>query len=87
MLRHILLILNYSTLRPLSHRNKNGINLAPVPYNVTQFVVVDHAYDGLLPNTDHYLLMETIVRFSKMSAPKPSHDTPKVNQNPVLQVW
>ena len=63
-----------------------GTNLAPVPYNVTQFVLVDQANDGLLPNTNHHLLKETIVKSSKKSAPKSSHSSPKLNRNPTLQV-
>ena len=84
-------IVNCSTLRPLSHPIRLGINLAPAAYSVTQFVLVDHANDELLPNTNPYLLMETIVRFSKKlkksaASPKPSHDSTKLNRNPILQV-
>ena len=68
-------IVNYSTLRPLSLRNKIGDKFGSIPYSVTQFVLHDPANNELLPNTNHYLLKKTIVSFSKKSAPSPNHVT------------
>ena len=51
------------------------MNLASIPYSVTQFVLHDPANDGLLPNTNHYLFKETIVSYSKKSAPSPNNVT------------